>query len=94
MMKNMGTVDRAIRIAIAIVIAALIATGNLSGTLAIVLGVIAAVFLLTSLIGTCPRHPVEDLYAPPGVNLGVIRSGYSSLHRALAQARGFFLMRL
>ncbi|MCS7088522.1 MAG: DUF2892 domain-containing protein [Thermoflexales bacterium] len=56
MVKNMGSIDRAIRIVVAVVIAVLIATGNISGTLAIVLGIAAAAFLLTSLIGTCPLY--------------------------------------
>ncbi|MBO9346262.1 MAG: DUF2892 domain-containing protein [Chloroflexi bacterium] len=62
MQKNMGNLDRGIRIAAALVIAALIATGALSGVLAVILGVIAVAFLLTSLIGFCP------LYAPLGIN--------------------------
>jgi len=62
MQKNMGNLDRGIRIAAALVIAALIATGALSRVLAVILGVIAVAFLLTSLIGFCP------LYAPLGIN--------------------------
>jgi len=62
MQKNMGNLDRGIRIAAALVIAALIATGALSGVLAVILGVIAVASLLTSLIGFCP------LYAPLGIN--------------------------
>jgi DNA-binding Lrp family transcriptional regulator len=62
MQKNMGNLDRGIRIAAALVIAALIATGALSGVLAVILGVIAVAFLLISLIGFCP------LYAPLGIN--------------------------
>ncbi|MCS6847725.1 MAG: DUF2892 domain-containing protein [Anaerolineae bacterium] len=62
MKKNMGNLDRGIRIVVAIIFAALIATGTVSGVLAIVLGVLAAVFVLTSLIGFCP------LYAPLGIN--------------------------
>ena len=58
MTKNMGTIDKVIRIIVAVAIAALIATGTLSGTLAIVAGVLAAIFVLTSLISFCP------LYAP------------------------------
>lgn len=62
MKKNMGNVDRGIRIVAALIVAALIVTGTVSGVLAIVLGVIAAVFVLTSVIGFCP------LYAPFGIN--------------------------
>lgn len=56
MPKNMGLVDKLIRIAAAIVVAVLIFTGTLTGTLAIVLGILAAVFVLTSLVGTCPLY--------------------------------------
>ncbi len=61
-MKNMGTVDRALRLIVVAAIAYLWWTGALSGTWAIVLGVLAAVFFLTSLIGTCP------LYIPLGLS--------------------------
>ena len=62
MKRNMGNLDRGIRVVIAVVVAALIVTGTVSGVLAIVLGVLAAVFLLTSAIGFCP------LYVPFGIN--------------------------
>lgn len=56
MKANMGTVDRALRAVVAIVVAVLYFTGQISGTAAIILGVIAIVFLLTSLVGTCPAY--------------------------------------
>ena len=62
MVKNMGNLDRAIRVGIAIVIAVLIVTGVLQGALAVVLGVLAAIFVLTSLVGSCP------LYMPFRIN--------------------------
>ncbi len=62
MKPNMGTTDRIIRIAVAILIGALYFAGKISGTLAIVLGIVAVVFLLTSLVGTCP------LYMPFGIS--------------------------
>ncbi|MFU8862193.1 MAG: DUF2892 domain-containing protein [Cyclonatronaceae bacterium] len=62
MKKNMGTVDRSIRIAVAIIIAVLYFTGQITGTAAIILGLIAAAFILTSLVGTCP------LYLPVGLS--------------------------
>lgn len=61
MKKNMGTIDRVIRIVIAVAIAAIYSSGNISGTVAIVLGVIAVVFLLTSLVGFCPIYTVLGL---------------------------------
>lgn len=53
MKKNMGTMDRVVRIVIAVAIAALYFTGRISGTIAVVLGVVAVAFLLTSLVGWC-----------------------------------------
>jgi len=55
-MKNMGTLDRVVRlIAVAAVIGAY-GLGLIGGTLALILGAVAVVFLLTSLIGTCPAY--------------------------------------
>ncbi len=62
MKKNMGALDRVIRVVIAIVIAALYFAGQITGTAAIILGILAAVFLLTSLVSTCP------LYLPFGLS--------------------------
>jgi len=56
MQKNMGTIDRVIRILLAVVAAILILTGAISGVLAIVLGVIAVIFVGTSMIGFCPAY--------------------------------------
>lgn len=56
MTKNMGVADRVIRILVAFGIAALYFTHHLSGTLAIVLEVIAIVFVVTSLLGSCPGY--------------------------------------
>ena len=56
MKQNMGLIDRILRTTLAIVIAVLYYTGSISGTVAIVLGVFAVVFLLTSLVGTCPAY--------------------------------------
>ncbi|MGD8569055.1 MAG: DUF2892 domain-containing protein [Gammaproteobacteria bacterium] len=56
MKKNMGIVDRTIRLIAVAIIAALYFTGQISGTAAIILGIIAVAFLLTSLIGWCPVY--------------------------------------
>ena len=56
MTKNLGTIDRVVRIALAVIVAVLIISGALNGALAIILGVLAAVFLLTGLVGFCPRY--------------------------------------
>jgi len=56
MKKNMGSVDRVVRLVAAIVVAILYFTGQISGTAAVVLGIIAVVFLVTSLVGVCPLY--------------------------------------
>lgn len=56
MKKNMGTVDKAIRIIIALIIGILFFTKVITGTLGIVLLIVAGVFLLTSLISFCPLY--------------------------------------
>ncbi len=62
MKQNMGNLDKAIRVLVAVVIAVLYFTHVISGTLAIVLLVFAGVFILTSLLGSCP------LYLPFGIS--------------------------
>lgn len=62
MKKNMGTVDRVIRILIAVVVVVLFLTHVVTGTLGIILMVLAGVFVLTSLISFCP------LYLPFGLS--------------------------
>jgi hypothetical protein len=55
-MKNMGTLDRVIRLAAVAAVAAAWGLGLITGTLALVLGGVALVFLLTSLTATCPAY--------------------------------------
>jgi hypothetical protein len=62
MKKNMGLVDRIIRILIAVVVVILYITNVISGTLAIVLLIFSGIFILTSMIGSCP------LYMPFGLS--------------------------
>jgi len=61
MKLNMGNTDRIIRVVVAIVLGVLYFTGLITGTIGIVAMVLAAVFILTSLVGTCP------LYLPFGI---------------------------
>jgi len=56
MVKNMGALDRVIRLLLAIVVGVLYFTGTISGTTALILGIVAVVFLLTSAIGYCPAY--------------------------------------
>ena len=55
MKKNMGNIDRGIRIVVAAIVAVLFFTNIISGTLGIVLLVLAAVFVLTSFVSFCPH---------------------------------------
>jgi Na+(H+)/acetate symporter ActP len=56
MKKNMGTVDRVIRVLLAVVVLTLYLTGNITGLAAIILGIIAVIFVVTSIIGFCPLY--------------------------------------
>jgi len=63
MKKNMGNIDKMLRVLVAVVIAVLyFATDLIPGTLGIILLVLAGVFVLTSFISFCP------LYAPFGLS--------------------------
>ena len=62
MKRNMGNMDRSIRVALAVSVGILFLAGQISGTGAIIAGVVAVVFLLTSAVGFCP------LYAMLGVS--------------------------
>jgi hypothetical protein len=60
--KNMGTLDKTIRISIALVLLGLYIGGNIpEGILTLILIVICAIFLLTSLIGFCPIYSLLNL---------------------------------
>ena len=58
MKKNMGTVDKTIRICVAAVVALLYFTGVIRGTLAIILMVFAVIFVVTSFISFCPLYSI------------------------------------
>ncbi|HLD53584.1 MAG TPA: DUF2892 domain-containing protein [Sediminibacterium sp.] len=65
MKKNMGTVDKTVRIIIAAVVAGLYYAGTISGTLGIVLLVLAGVFVLTSLVSFCPLYTLFGISTCP-----------------------------
>ena len=54
MKKNVGSIDKVIRILIALVIIALFFTNIIVGTLGIILLIVAAILILTSLVSFCP----------------------------------------
>lgn len=56
MKKNMGNLDKGIRVLVAIAIALLYYFDKIEGTLAYVLMAFAIIFLLTSLVSYCPLY--------------------------------------
>jgi hypothetical protein len=62
MKKNVGAIDKVVRIFIVVLIAALYFTHIINGLAAIILGVLAVILLLTSLISFCP------IYWPFGIS--------------------------
>lgn len=62
MKKNMGNLDRILRVIVAIVIGFLYFNGTIEGMVGNTLLLLAGVFLMTSAISFCP------LYLPFGVN--------------------------
>ncbi len=62
MKKNMGIIDKVIRVLIAVAVVILYLTNVISGTLAVILLILSGIFILTSLISFCP------LYTPLGIN--------------------------
>jgi hypothetical protein len=65
MKKNMGSVDRIVRIILAAVFAALYFTNTVSGTLGMVLLVLGGVFLFTSVISFCPLYTLLGINTCP-----------------------------
>jgi hypothetical protein len=62
MKKNMGLIDRVIRILVAVIFIALFFAKVVTGIAGIILLVLAGVFILTSLFSICP------LYLPFGIS--------------------------
>lgn len=65
MKKNMGNIDRIVRIIIAAVVAGLYFGNIISGTLGIVLLALAGVFVLTSLVSFCPLYTLVGINTCP-----------------------------
>jgi len=62
MKKNMGSIDKVIRVLVAIAFSILYFTGTVTGMFGYVLLGLGAIFLLTSVISFCP------LYLPFGIS--------------------------
>lgn len=56
MKKNMGTIDRIIRIILALLFVILYFTGIIKGILGIILLVLSGIFLITSILAFCPLY--------------------------------------
>jgi len=61
MQKNMGTLDKTLRLIVAAIAVAMAATGTLTGTLALIGCIVAAVFVVTSLVSFCPLYRLIGL---------------------------------
>ncbi len=61
MKKNMGTVDKVIRILVAMIVVILYFTHVISGTLAIILLLLSGVFIITSFLSFCPLYTIFGL---------------------------------
>ena len=58
MKKNMGSLDRTLRIFIALVMIVLYLNKTIAGTWGFMVFTIAAIFLLTSIFGFCPLYRI------------------------------------
>jgi di/tricarboxylate transporter len=62
MKKNVGSIDKVIRILLALLVITLYFTQVISGTVAVILLILAAILILTSVISFCP------IYWPFGIS--------------------------
>jgi hypothetical protein len=58
MKKNLGSLDRVLRVVLALTLGVMLAANVISGTFALVLGIVAAALLLTSGLSFCPLYSV------------------------------------
>ena len=61
-MKNIGKSDKIVRVLIAVLFTVLFLNQLITGVMGVILVILAGVFLLTSVVGTCP------LYLPFKIN--------------------------
>ncbi len=65
MKKNMGTIDRSIRVGLAITMVVLFATHVVEGVFGYVLLGVAGIFVLTSLVSFCPLYTLVGIRTCP-----------------------------
>ncbi len=65
MKKNVGSIDKIIRIIIAVIAVALIATCTVTGILAIIIGIIGGAMLLTAIFGFCGLYSLIGFNSCP-----------------------------
>jgi hypothetical protein len=65
MKKNVGNIDKVIRVLAAVVFGVLYFTGTVTGTLGLVLLVLGVVFLATSAMGFCPIYSIVGMNTCP-----------------------------
>lgn len=65
MKKNVGNIDRIVRILLALVFGYLYFTGAVTGLVGTVLLVLGGIFVLTALVGTCPIYSVLGMSTCP-----------------------------
>ncbi|MBV5281030.1 MAG: DUF2892 domain-containing protein [Paludibacter sp.] len=61
MKKNMGSLDKLIRLAAAIVLIVLFYSGVITGTVGIIALVVALILTVTSLVSFCPLYTLLDI---------------------------------
>lgn len=62
MKKNVGSIDKVIRILMALLVITLYFTQVISGTMAVILLIVSAILIITSVISFCP------IYWPFGIS--------------------------
>jgi hypothetical protein len=61
MKTNMGSMDCTVRVLVAVALSLSAFTGMITGVWAIVAYAVSAIFLLTSLVGTCPLYSLVGI---------------------------------
>ena len=65
MKKNMGSLDRGIRLAIVLALTALYLSGLIDGLVLTVASVVSLIFLLTTTVGVCPLYSLLGISTCP-----------------------------